>query len=188
MVARLGGDEFTVLVQSTNAQATALRISERILHSLLRPFSLSGHEMFVSSSIGIAVSTQADRTSTDLLRRRTSSRCTGRRPKARAARPVHAGAGRDPRGAVRPDNALRRSVERQEPLLHYQPIVDLRSGISWGWRRCCAGTTRTGHPLAGHVHFDCRRDRRDRADRAVGDRRGLPEDDRVPAGATALPR
>lgn len=42
MVARLGGDEFTVLVQSANAQAAALRIAERIMYALRRPFSLSG--------------------------------------------------------------------------------------------------------------------------------------------------
>ena len=128
MVARLGGDEFTVLVQSTNAQATALRIAERIMHSLRRPFSLSGHEMFVTSSIGIAVSTNADRTSTELLR------------KADIALYRAKGEGRSRYVLFTPefdaipaeqfdlDNALRRSVERQELLLHYQPIVDLRSG------------------------------------------------------------
>lgn len=128
MVARLGGDEFTVLVQSTNAQATALRIAERIMHSLHRPFSLSGHEMFVSSSIGIAVSTANDRTSTELLR------------KADIALYRAKGEGRaryilftpefdaSPAEQFDLDNALRRSVDRQELLLHYQPIVDLRSG------------------------------------------------------------
>ncbi|HNM78282.1 MAG TPA: EAL domain-containing protein [Tepidiformaceae bacterium] len=128
MVARLGGDEFTVLVQSTNAQATALRIAERIMHSLHRPFSLSGHEMFVSSSIGIAVSTANDRTSTELLR------------KADIALYRAKGEGRaryilftpefdaSPAEQFDLDNALRRSVDRHELLLHYQPIVDLRSG------------------------------------------------------------
>lgn len=128
MVARLGGDEFTVLVQSTNALATGLRIAERILHSLQRPFSLSGHEMFVTSSIGIAVSTQADRTSTELLRRADIALYRAK------------GEGRSRHVLFTPeldtipaeqfdlDNALRRSVEREELLLLYQPIVDLRSG------------------------------------------------------------
>ena len=145
LVARLGGDEFTVLVQSTNAQATALRIAERILHSLRRPFSLSGHEMFVSSSIGIAVSTQADRTSTDLLR------------KADIALYRAKGEGRARHILFTPeldaipaeqfdlDNALRRSVERQELLLHYQPIVDLRSGDIYGME----ALLRWDHPHRG---------------------------------------
>lgn len=128
LVARLGGDEFTVLVQSTNAQATALRIAERILYSLQRPFSLSGHEMFVSSSIGIAVSSQVDRTSTELLRKADialyRAKAEGR------ARLVLFVPELDsiPAEQFDLDNALRRSVERQELLLHYQPIVDLRSG------------------------------------------------------------
>lgn len=145
MVARLGGDEFTVLVQSTNAQATALRIAERIMHSLRRPFSLSGHEMFVTSSIGIAVSTQIDRTSTELLR------------KADIALYRAKGEGRSRYVMFTPeldtipaeqfdlDNALRRSVERQELLLHYQPIVDLRSGDICGME----ALLRWDHPHRG---------------------------------------
>lgn len=145
MVARLGGDEFTVLVQSTNAQTTALRIAERIMHSLRRPFSLSGHEMFVTSSIGIAVSTAADRTSTELLR------------KADIALYRAKGEGRSRYVLFSPeldaipaeqfdlDNALRRSVERQELLLHYQPIVDLRSGDICGME----ALLRWDHPHRG---------------------------------------
>jgi diguanylate cyclase (GGDEF)-like protein len=145
MVARLGGDEFTVLVKSTNAQDTALRIAERIMHSLRRPFSLSGHEMFVSSSIGIAVSTQVDRTSTELLR------------KADIALYRAKGEGRSRYVLFTPeldtipaeqfdlDNALRRSVERQELLLHYQPIVDLRSGDICGME----ALLRWDHPHRG---------------------------------------
>lgn len=145
MVARLGGDEFTVLVQSTNAQTTALRIAERILHSLKRPFSLSGHEMFVTSSIGIAVSTQADRTSTELLRKADialyRAKAEGR------ARHVLFSADLDaiPAEQFDLDNALRRSVERQELLLHYQPIVDLRSGDIWGME----ALLRWDHPHRG---------------------------------------
>ncbi len=128
MVARLGGDEFTVLVQSTNAQTTALRIAERIMHSLRRPFSLSGHEMFVTSSIGIAVSTNADRTSTELLRRADialyRAKGEGRSRYVLFSPELDA----IPAEQFDLDNALRRSVERQELLLHFQPIVDLRSG------------------------------------------------------------
>ena len=128
MVARLGGDEFTVLVQSTNAVATATRIAERVMYSLKRPFSLSGQEMFVTSSIGIAVSTQADRTSTDLLRKADIALYRAK-AEGRARYVVfHDDLDESPAERFDLDNALRRSVERAELLLHYQPIVDLRSG------------------------------------------------------------
>jgi diguanylate cyclase (GGDEF)-like protein len=145
MVARLGGDEFTVLIQSTNAQATALRIAERILHSLKRPFSLSGHEMFVSSSIGIAVSTQMDRTSTELLRKADialyRAKAEGRSRHVLFTQELDA----IPAEQFDLDNALRRSVERQELLLHYQPIVDLRSGDICGME----ALLRWDHPHRG---------------------------------------
>jgi EAL domain-containing protein (putative c-di-GMP-specific phosphodiesterase class I) len=105
-----------------------MRIAERILYSLQRPFSLSGHEMFVTSSIGIAVSGQNDRTSTELLRKADialyRAKAEGR------ARLILFTPELDsiPAEQFDLDNALRRSVERQELLLHYQPIVDLRSG------------------------------------------------------------
>ena len=128
MVARLGGDEFTVLVQSTNAHATAVRIAERMMYSLKRPFSLSGQEMFVTSSVGIAVSTQADRTSTELLRKADialyRAKAEGRARHVLFTEELDA----IPAERFDLDNALRRSVERGELLLHYQPIVDLRSG------------------------------------------------------------
>lgn len=128
MVARLGGDEFTVLVQAANAQAAAMRIAERVLYSLRRPFSLSGQEMFVSSSIGIAVSTATDRTSTELLRKADialyRAKAEGRSRFVLFTEELDT----TPTERFDLDNALRRSVERDELLLYYQPLVDLRSG------------------------------------------------------------
>mgnify|MGYP001283442436 FL=1 len=145
MVARLGGDEFTVLVQSSNAQATAMRIAERVLYSLRRPFSLSGQEMFVSSSIGIAVSTAADRTSGELLRKADialyRAKAEGRSRFVLFTEELD----RTPTERFDLDNALRRSVERDELLLHYQPLVDLRTGDICGTE----ALLRWNHPHRG---------------------------------------
>ena len=145
MVARLGGDEFTVLVQGTNAQAAALRVAERIMHALRRPFSLSGQEMFVSSSIGIAVNTAADRATTDLLRKADialyRAKAEGRSRFVLFTPELDA----SPAEQFDLDNALRRSVERDELLLHYQPLVDLRSGDITGME----ALLRWDHPHRG---------------------------------------
>lgn len=145
MVARLGGDEFTVLVQGTNAQAAALRVAERIMHALRRPFSLSGQEMFVTSSIGIAVNTAADRATTDLLRKADialyRAKAEGRARFVLFTPELDA----SPAEQFDLDNALRRSVEREELLLHYQPLVDLRSGDITGME----ALLRWDHPHRG---------------------------------------
>jgi diguanylate cyclase (GGDEF)-like protein len=54
VVARLGGDEFIVLLRSTADEEEITRLGRRILRSLGRPLSLSGHECHVTASIGVA--------------------------------------------------------------------------------------------------------------------------------------
>ncbi|MCO5201906.1 MAG: EAL domain-containing protein [Chloroflexi bacterium] len=145
MVARLGGDEFTVLVQSANAQGAALRIAERVMYALRRPFSLSGQEMFVTSSIGIAVSTEVDRTTTELLRKADialyRAKAEGRSRFVLFTPELDA----IPSEQFDLDNALRRSVERHELLLHYQPLIDLRTGDITGME----ALLRWDHPHRG---------------------------------------
>ena len=53
-VARLGGDEFAVLVEDTNASASAVRLVERITEQMRFPFVLSNGDVYVSASIGSA--------------------------------------------------------------------------------------------------------------------------------------
>ncbi|MGH2632620.1 MAG: putative bifunctional diguanylate cyclase/phosphodiesterase [Tepidiformaceae bacterium] len=128
LVARLGGDEFTVLVDADDPETVAAVIAERVLDSCRMPFSVAGHEIFASVSIGFAVSCETDRTITDLLRKadialyRAKSEGRGRAVVFRRDLDELSAEQFDL------DNALRRSVERGELMLQYQPIVDLRTG------------------------------------------------------------
>jgi diguanylate cyclase (GGDEF)-like protein/PAS domain S-box-containing protein len=53
-VARLGGDEFVVLLHAIEQQQDAAVVAEKILNALNQPFSIDGHEVSISGSIGIA--------------------------------------------------------------------------------------------------------------------------------------
>jgi diguanylate cyclase (GGDEF)-like protein len=55
LVARLGGDEFTVLMEDVTDEDEATRIAQRICEALSAPFALAGHEVRVSTSVGIAM-------------------------------------------------------------------------------------------------------------------------------------
>ncbi len=55
MVARLGGDEFTIIVDREKSRDSVARIAQTICDSLDQPFSFSGQEIFVSTSIGISL-------------------------------------------------------------------------------------------------------------------------------------
>ena len=54
-VARMGGDEFTVLLEDVTDAREATVVAERVLATLADPFDVAGRELFVSSSIGIAL-------------------------------------------------------------------------------------------------------------------------------------
>ncbi len=55
-VARLGGDEFIILLEELTSLESAIKVAERIHQELEKPFILKNKELFVSASIGIALS------------------------------------------------------------------------------------------------------------------------------------
>ncbi len=57
-VSRLGGDEFVILLQRLNLDSDAAAVAEKILATLRQPFSIAGHFISISASIGIAICPQ----------------------------------------------------------------------------------------------------------------------------------
>lgn len=127
-VARLGGDEFVVLAEDVRSVDGATRIAERLQKALRRPFWLSGHEIYTTASIGV-VSHPADYgRSEDLLRDADTAMYHAKE----AGKDRHETFDVEMRvRAVRLlqlETDLRRAVELEEFIVHYQPIVSLKSG------------------------------------------------------------
>ena len=145
LVARLGGDEFTLLVTGDDAGGVALRVAESIASAIDQPFSFAGHELFVTMSIGGAVSGRGDKNITELLRKADialyHAKATGR------ARYVLFNEALDALSVEQYDleNDLRRAGPRGEFLLHYQPIVDLSTDVIIGME----ALLRWNHPHRG---------------------------------------
>ncbi|SDS98328.1 diguanylate cyclase (GGDEF) domain-containing protein [Friedmanniella luteola] len=129
-VARLGGDEFVVLLDRTEEAADAVQVADRILAALARPLTVDGRQMHVGASLGIAVGRADPDTMVrhaDLAMYRAKERGRGRweifEPELneRAQR------------RMSDETALGAAIARQEFLLHYQPVVDLRTGAVTGF-------------------------------------------------------
>jgi diguanylate cyclase (GGDEF)-like protein len=125
--ARLGGDEFTVLLEDVHDAADAAEIAQRINAALATPIVIDGRELFVSASIGIALSTpRADRS--DGLLRKADLALYRAKAEGRARFAIF-----DPSLEVEAverlevETDLRRALERSEFRVYYQPIVDLSS-------------------------------------------------------------
>ena len=123
VVARLGGDEFAVLLQRTGVEA-AERAAERLVSALRTPFVLSGHEMSIHASIGIAGHYAAG-TADELLRNADvamySAKDNGKRGYAVYEPEMHARVRRRQELIA----SVERAVQRSEITVHYQPIVSL---------------------------------------------------------------
>jgi diguanylate cyclase (GGDEF)-like protein len=128
-VARLGGDEFGVLLEGMRDPGDALLVADRIQKSLARAIVIDGHEIFVTTSIGIAI--QSDRYhKPDQILRDADIAMYQAKLKGKACSELFDAA---MHGSVvdrmQLEADLRRAVEHGEEFaLHYQPIVALRTG------------------------------------------------------------
>jgi diguanylate cyclase (GGDEF)-like protein/PAS domain S-box-containing protein len=125
--ARLGGDEFTVLLEDLNGPEDALVVADRIAKHLNSAFQLDGREVFVTASVGIALSTGGD-TAESLVR--TADLAMYQAKTSGKARYAVFDPEMNDRAWERLEieTDLRHALERGEFVLHYQPIVDLASG------------------------------------------------------------
>jgi diguanylate cyclase (GGDEF)-like protein len=127
-IARFGGDEFTVLLEDLKQPGDAIVVAERLQRVLQCVFTVAGHDVFVTASIGIVLDTRAYGHADDVLRDADTAMYRAKAlGKARFA--VFDPAMREM--AVRRlqiGTDLQRAVERREFRTSYQPVVALGSG------------------------------------------------------------
>ena len=121
-VARLGGDEFVVVLEEVLHPGDVDAVAERIHASLAAPLTLDGHEVYVSTSIGIALS-RSGAGADDLVREADTAmywaKASGRGQTRHFDEEMRTVAAEQ----LRTGNDLRHALERDELTLHYQPIV-----------------------------------------------------------------
>jgi diguanylate cyclase (GGDEF)-like protein/PAS domain S-box-containing protein len=131
IVARFGGDEFGILIDRLADEEEAVAIADRVSAAFAQPFSIDGVEHFVTASIGIAVAHPAGSrgASAELLIRDADAAMYRAKEGGRARCVLFDAAMRA--GAMRRlevERELRHALDREELALHYQPVVNLRSG------------------------------------------------------------
>ena len=133
--ARLGGDEFGILLEDGDHELAA-EIATRILDALRQPFALDARQLFVQASIGVALSGERSgpppESADELLRNADAAMYTAKsRGKGRHEffeSQMHTSALR----RLEMREQLEASLERDDFLIHYQPVVELVSGAVIG--------------------------------------------------------
>ncbi|HEX7009719.1 MAG TPA: EAL domain-containing protein [Phycisphaeraceae bacterium] len=132
-LARIGGDEFVVLLEGLRDPHDAVRVAQRLQQELAAPYDLSGHEVVITASIGIASSNTGYNQADEILRDADTAlfraKAQGRARHEMFDKDMHARAV----ARLRLESDLRRALDRGEFRLLYQPIVDLAAGRLQGF-------------------------------------------------------
>ncbi len=144
-LARFGGDEFTVLLTGASAEEIE-RVSQTVHATISEPFFLDGGEFFLTCSVGIAVNDDM-RDADELVRDADSAMFAAKERGGGRQAWFDEGLRERALGRVTLETELRRSIERGEFEMYYQPIVELASSVCVGLE----ALVRWRHPTRGLV-------------------------------------
>jgi len=146
-LARFGGDEFTILLMGVRDEQDAVQVAQRVLEELSKPFHFRGQEVYTTASAGISFVDAASDDPSKLLRNADiamyRAKADGRAGYAIFDESMHETAVH--RHEL--ETALRQALDKDQLLLHYQPVVSLGSGGIVGFE----ALIRWQHPTRGLI-------------------------------------
>jgi diguanylate cyclase (GGDEF)-like protein/PAS domain S-box-containing protein len=127
-LARMGGDEFALIAIEIKCPEEMVHLAEKLLHILQSPFNLQGHELYISTSIGITLY-PADTAEVDTLVKNADIALYHAKDQGRNNYQFFTG---DTNAAMlfrlTLESSMRWALERNEFMLDYQPQMDILSG------------------------------------------------------------
>ena len=149
-VSRLGGDEFTVLLTNLHHAQEAWAVAESVVEALSREFHVGGQQCFLSASVGIASFPEDGGSAEELLKSADTAmyraKANGRSQAVYFEERMNAEAV----ARLTLDRDLRVAIDRGELELHFQPKLELKSGIIRG----AEALVRWRHPVHGLISPD----------------------------------
>ena len=149
-VARLGGDEFTIVLDQIQNVEDGEAIAQRINEQLAEPFSLQGHTVFTSASIGIVMADDKYQDSAELLRDADIAMYRAKSLGKARHEVFHQEMYAETKELLEIENDLRQAIIQNQFVLHYHPIISLKAESLYGFE----ALLRWDHPIKGIVYPD----------------------------------
>lgn len=149
-VARLGGDEFLVILPGLTGPESSSQVAERILENFTPAYVLNGQEVFVTTSIGIAIFPTDSDNSGALLQHADAAMYQAKHQGKSSYAHFSPEMSEVSHERLQMESRMRRALELQEFELYFQPIVDTTSGKL----RAAEALLRWNNPVMGMVMPD----------------------------------
>jgi diguanylate cyclase (GGDEF)-like protein/PAS domain S-box-containing protein len=127
IVARMGGDEFIILLRDIESRQSVERSADELLKTIEEPFRLEGYEQFITTSIGVAISPEDGRDDQALIKHADIAMYRMKDQGGNGYLFYESAFEAPLRTRLTEEKHLRRAIERQQFVLHYQPIIDVKS-------------------------------------------------------------
>ena len=127
-VARPGGDEFALMASELRHPSDAVRMANRIQKRLAMPFAVSGQEIKISASIGVAFSGDNTTDAKDVLRNAEIAMYRAKRTGKARYEVFDTAMQAEAVKRLQLETDMRKAIETREFLVYYQPIISLETG------------------------------------------------------------
>lgn len=128
IVARLGGDEFMLLITNVKNIGHIIATTQKILESIRPGFQIDDQELFTTASIGISVFPNDGQDPDTLLKHADTAMNHAKRNGRNNYKVFDDSMRAEVFQQLALDNGLRRALERDEFVVHYQPQIDVETG------------------------------------------------------------
>jgi diguanylate cyclase (GGDEF)-like protein/PAS domain S-box-containing protein len=149
-VARMGGDEFTVLLTDIKETGSSAIVAQKLLDAVSRPMVIEGHEIYATTSIGVALFPDDGSDAETLLRRSDSAMYRAKEAGRNNFQFVPVTTIEMTSERLEIERSLHHAFEREEFVVHYQPMTNLLTGNIVG----AEALIRWNHPEKGLMSPD----------------------------------
>jgi diguanylate cyclase (GGDEF)-like protein len=124
-IARMGGDEFTILIANLKTASDAVKIAQKILDVVAQPLRIEGTEVFITTSVGIALFPSDGDTAEALLKNADHAMYRAKEAGPNLVQLFTPSMNTRAMERMSLENSLRYAIERGEFTLHYQPVIQV---------------------------------------------------------------
>ena len=125
---RIGGDEFTLILPNFSDKNYIANVAEKLISLFKEPFQVAGREIFISTSIGIALYPDNGDTVETLLKNADTAMYRAKEVGKNTFEYYSSAMNSKAKARIILENEMRRAIDNREFLLYYQPQYEIKTG------------------------------------------------------------